>query len=91
MTYERREYIKDDANPTTTTTETEIEEQPNTVVGRTPQRVVTRETPTTYVHHRDSVGNAFAASQLIQTIVWSAVVLVLLAIGILILIHYHIL
>lgn len=47
-----------------------------------PERVVTD----------DSGSNAaVGASSLIQTIVWSIVVLVLLAIGIIILLHYHIL
>jgi hypothetical protein len=36
-------------------------------------------------------GSAIGASALIQTIVWSVVVLVLLVIGILLLLHYHVL
>lgn len=44
----------------------------------------------TIVNNDDPVGNAFAASQLIQTIVWSVVVLVLLVIGIYLLYHYGI-
>ncbi|HEV3311506.1 MAG TPA: hypothetical protein VG815_13420 [Chloroflexota bacterium] len=34
---------------------------------------------------------AFGASKLIQTLVWSVVVLVLLAVGIMLLVHYNIL
>jgi hypothetical protein len=52
---------------------TPVVEQPSTVVE-------TRPTYRTVVHD-DPVGNAYAASQLIQTIVWSVVVLVLLVVA----------
>ncbi|MGI8824398.1 MAG: hypothetical protein ACR2JC_01905 [Chloroflexota bacterium] len=44
------------------------------------ERVVERPTTRTVVAD-DPVGNAFAASQLIQTVVWSVVVLVLLVVA----------
>jgi hypothetical protein len=71
MAYEERRVVTDPAEPV-------VE-----------QRVVQPE-PATYVEARpatrtvisdDPVGNAWAASQLIQTIVWSVVVLVLLIVA----------
>ncbi len=50
--------------------------QPATVVERRP-------TQTRIVQNDDPVGNAYAASQMIQTIVWSVVVLVLLVVALL--------
>lgn len=49
--------------------------------------------PERVVSTTDSSGTnaAVGASSLIQTIVWSVVVLVLLAVGLILLIHYHIL
>jgi hypothetical protein len=51
-----------------------VETTPNTVIERRPT------TTRTVVANDDPVGNAYAASQMIQTIVWSVVVLVLLAV-----------
>ncbi len=48
-----------------------VRTEPTTVVEQRPRTVVTE----------DPVGNAYAASQLIQTIVWSVVVLVLLVVA----------
>jgi hypothetical protein len=54
------------------------------------EKEVVRTTPDTYVEQRpvhrtvvsdDPIGNAYAASQLIQTIVWSVVVIVLLVVA----------
>lgn len=57
---------------------------PDTVVERRqvvqPDTVVERPPTTRYVQTDDPVGNAFAASSLISTIVWSIVVLVLLVV-----------
>ncbi|HZU11826.1 MAG TPA: hypothetical protein VFB58_03225 [Chloroflexota bacterium] len=69
---------------TRTTPDTEVvQETPATeVVDTTPNTVVERRPVSrTVVQHSDPVGNAFAASQLIQTIVWSVVVLVLLVVA----------
>jgi hypothetical protein len=55
-----------------------------------PERVP-EESSHTYVQNRDPVGKAMAASTLIQTLVWSGVVIVLLVVGIMLLLHYHIL
>lgn len=77
--YERREVVDEDPD-------TVVEEEP---VAR--RRRVVRDAPaTTYVDRSDPIGNTIAASNLIGTIVWSVVVLVLLAIAILILLHYGI-
>jgi hypothetical protein len=51
------------------------------VVETTPETVVERPVQRTVVPSEDPVGNALAASQLIQTIVWSIVVLVLLVVA----------
>lgn len=48
-----------------------VRTEPATVVEQRPRTVVSE----------DPVGNAYAASQLIQTIVWSVVVLVLLVVA----------
>lgn len=48
-----------------------------------PSTVVERRPTTTYVQQDDPIGNVFAATQLIQTIVWSVVVLVLLVVALL--------
>jgi len=71
-----------DNTEVTTTTTTPADQ---TVVQQTPPQTVVEQQPAvqrTYVQNDDPVGNAFAASQLIQTIVWSVVVLVLLGIAI---------
>jgi hypothetical protein len=80
--YERREVVEADPDVV-------VEDEP--VVRRPRRRMVVDDTPgTTYVNRSDPVGNSFAASSLIQTIVWSVVVLVLLVVGILVLLHYGI-
>jgi hypothetical protein len=48
-----------------------VRTEPTTVVEQRPRTVISE----------DPVGNAYAASQLIQTIVWSVVVLVLLVVA----------
>jgi hypothetical protein len=48
-----------------------------------PSTVVERRPGTRIVQNSDPVGNAWAASQMIQTIVWSVVVLVLLVVALL--------
>jgi hypothetical protein len=68
MAYEERTVVSDDAVPATA-----VEPAPTTVVEQRPRTVVAE----------DPVGNAVAASQLIQTIVWSVVVLVLLVVALL--------
>jgi hypothetical protein len=77
MTYEERRVVSDspdvvDAAPVQ---QEVVQTTPNTVVEQRP--AVRR----TVVQDSDPVGNAFAASQLIQTIVWSVVVLVLLIVA----------
>jgi hypothetical protein len=70
MAYEERQVVATDsvdAAPVET-----VRTDPNTVVERRPTRTVVSDDP---------VGNAYAASQLIQTIVWSVVVLVLLVVA----------
>lgn len=77
MPYEERRVVTSDAADT-------VEPAPaDTVVERTaaPETVVERRPATRTVVSDDPVGNAFAASQLIQTIVWSVVVLVLLVVA----------
>lgn len=67
-----------------------VEEHNEPVVEQTRTRVV-EEPSTTHVKTSDPVGKSIAASNLIQTVVWSAVVIVLLVIGIILLVHYKIL
>jgi hypothetical protein len=75
MTYEERRVVTDDAEVVERPVRREVvEEPPSTVVERRPTR-------NTVVTQDDPVGTAFAASQLIQTIVWSVVVLVLLVVA----------
>jgi len=76
MTYEERRVVTDspDVVNTTPVQREVVETTPDTVVE---QRPVTR----TVVNNSDPVGNAFAASQMIQTIVWSVVVLVFLVVA----------
>jgi hypothetical protein len=71
MAYEERRVVTDDpvaAEPVET-----VRTEPTTVVEDRPRTVI----------REDPVGNAMAASQLIQTIVWSVVVLVLLVVALL--------
>ncbi|MDQ2744423.1 MAG: hypothetical protein M3Z66_19325 [Chloroflexota bacterium] len=78
--YEEREVVAGDPVNTVPATRVEtVQAQPDTVVERQPTRTVISDDP---------VGNAYAASQLIQTVVWSVVVLVLLVVAILVLHSY---
>lgn len=70
MAYEERRVVTDDAAPA----ERQVVETPS-------ETVVERRPVTRTVVSDDPVGNAVAASQLIQTIVWSVVVLVLLVVA----------
>ena len=72
MSYEERRVVSDPVDPVPAETEV-VRSEPTTVVERHPA--------TRTVVTDDPVGNAYAASQLIQTIVWSVVVLVLLIVG----------
>lgn len=72
MAYEEQRVVESDAAPTT--------EAPAREVVRT-EPVVEQRPVTRTVISDDPVGNAYAASQLIQTIVWSVVVLVLLVVA----------
>lgn len=69
-------------------TDVVVEEPVNRVVQ--PATRVVEEPSTTYVRRRDPVGHTMAASTLIQTLVWSAVVLILVVVGILVLVRYNI-
>jgi len=83
MAYEEQRVVTDDGvapgdevvmtDPAPATTE-RVVRQPQTVVEQVPSR-------RTIVQNDDPVGNAYAASQLIQTVVWSVVVLVLLVVA----------
>jgi hypothetical protein len=66
------------------------EEHRETVVEQPRTRVV-EEPSSSYVERRDPVATSIAASRLIQTVVWSAVVIVILVVGIILLVHYKIL
>ena len=66
------------------------EERHETAVEQPGTRVV-EEPSTTYVKTSDPVGKSIAAGNLIQTLVWSAVVIVLVVVGIILLVHYKIL
>ncbi|MGI8968848.1 MAG: hypothetical protein ACR2GA_07065 [Chloroflexota bacterium] len=75
MTYEdERVVANDDPTVPERVVERRVEE---------PTRVVESAPATRYVHSDDPVGNVMAASQLIQTIVWAVVVLVLLVVALL--------
>jgi hypothetical protein len=74
MPYEERRVVTDDTADTAPTETEAVHTEPDTVLERRP---VTR----TVVTNDDPTGNAFAASQLIQTIVWAVVVLVLLIVA----------
>lgn len=76
MPYEERKVVTSDPVDTADTAPATSEVvRPDTVVERRPvNRTVVSDDP---------VGNAYAASQLIQTIVWSVVVLVLLVVALL--------
>lgn len=67
-----------------------VVERPRTVVEEPATRVVSEHPTTTYVRRQDPVANTMAASSLIQTLVWAAVVLIVLVVGILVLVHYSI-
>jgi|tagenome__1003787_1003787.scaffolds.fasta_scaffold20143430_4 hypothetical protein len=77
MAYEERRVVTDEpgvVDSGTTAHREVVDDTPGTVVEQRPVR-------RTVVANDDPVGNAFAASQLIQTIVWSVVVLVLLVVA----------
>lgn len=74
MTEERRVVYNDGTVPAEPAATEPVNTVPQTVVERAP---ATR----TIVNNDDPVANAYAASQLIQTIVWSIVVLVLLIVA----------
>lgn len=76
MPIEERRVVTDQPADTVNTVpaDSTVVEQPATVVER--RRPATRTVVT-----EDPVGNAYAASQMITTIVWSVVVLVLLAVA----------
>jgi hypothetical protein len=76
MAYEERQVVTDQPVETVDTvpaTEQRVVQQPATVVEQVPSRRT--------VVQDDPVGNAYAASQMIQTIVWAVVVLVLLVVA----------
>jgi hypothetical protein len=79
MAYEERQVVTDDpavtpvAEPVTPVVQERVVREPAAVVEQVPSRRV--------VYNDDPVSNAFAASQLIQTIVWSVVVIVLLIVA----------
>ena len=79
MSYEERRVVTPDAVETTETAPA------GPVVERTtvPETVVEQRPTRRTVVSDDPVGNAVAASQLIQTIVWSVVVIVLLVVALL--------
>lgn len=72
MPYEERRVVSDPVETTPADTEV-VRTEPSTVVERRP---VTRT-----VVSDDPVANTYAATQMIQTIVWAVVVLVLLVVG----------
>jgi hypothetical protein len=83
MAYEEQRVVTND--PAVAPADEVVTRQPDTVVERrVAEPVVERQVaPTRRVVTDDPVGNAYAASQLIQTIVWSVVVLVLLVVALL--------
>ena len=74
MTYEERRVVTNDPVDTVPANTEVVNTTPNTVVEQVPAR-------RTVVANDDPVGNAYAASQMIQTIVWAIVVLVLLVVA----------
>ena len=87
MTEERRVVYDDGTVPAEPVATEPVTAVPRTVVERVPAttvpRTVVEQAPMTrtIVNNDDPVANAYAASQLIQTIVWSVVVLVLLVVA----------
>jgi hypothetical protein len=82
MAYEERRVVETDP---VATEPVETVEPATTVetVRREPTTVVERRPRTTIVHDDDPIANAYAASQLVQTIIWAIVVLVLLVVALL--------
>lgn len=78
---ERREVVADDTDPTVVRRDTVVEERGRRVV---------EEPANTYVQRNDPIGTSIATSNLIQTIVWAAVIIVVVVVGILVLVHYNI-
>lgn len=78
MAYEERRVVTDDPAVEPAAGERVVERRDAVVE---PTTVVESRPATRIVHSDDPVGNAYAASQLIQTIVWSIVVIVLLVVA----------
>ena len=84
MPYEERRVVEPVDEVNTVPTEREADLRPQGGVVRTdPDTVVERTPVRRTVVSDDPLGNVYAASQLIQTIVWSIVVLVLLVVALL--------
>lgn len=82
MTEERRVVYNDGTVPAEPVVAEPAAVAPDTVVEQRPAQTVVQQPATrTVVNNDDPVGNAVAASSLIQTIVWSIVVLVLLVVA----------
>jgi hypothetical protein len=79
MAYEERRVVESDAPVERVET---VDPVPTTVerVRTEPTAYVEQRPRTTYVANDDPIGNVVAASHLIQTIVWSVVVIVLLVV-----------
>ena len=83
MAYEERQVVTDAPVATDQVVERDAVVQPAEPVVAPSTVVERRPVQTRIVNNDDPVGNAYAASQLIQTIVWSVVVLVLLVVALL--------
>jgi hypothetical protein len=91
MAYEERRVVTEPADPAVAPTVVDEGVATNRVVTERvaaepvvePTTVVERRSPTRIVQNDDPIGNVYAASQLIQTIVWSVVVIVLLVVALL--------
>jgi hypothetical protein len=81
MAYEERTIVK--SEPAVDRVETLEPATTVETVRREPATIVERTPTTTYVNNGGPIANAMAASQLIQTIVWAVVVLVLLVMALL--------
>jgi len=83
MAYEERRVVTEDTvDGNRVVDDTPVVETPAVETVRTTEpTTVVEQRPTRTVISEDPVGSAFAASQLIQTVVWSIVVLVLLVVA----------
>lgn len=79
MAYEERRVVTDEPVAADTVAGERVVQEP--VVE--PTTVVERRPTTRIIQNDDPIGNVYAASQLIQTIVWSVVVIVLLVVALL--------